>query len=179
MNKNMLRICVLSIFLSACSNFDRVEERARLNWNYDYSSDVVHAITLRNTVSRTNNGECNVRYSEFRVIESFKGTFKVGDIIKASGISAHEYTDEGTEQFLLLKPFIAKHYPGYGECSNEEYEEYLSIHNWCCSINTEEERSLVMYDMINSEQSGPRYLVPVADVFRELRKMKHKKSSNK
>ncbi len=177
MKKYIIKILASGLLLSGCSSFDKVEERVYLKWNYDYSSDVVHAVTLRNRVSTTNNGKCNVHYSEFEVIESFKGKFEAGDIIEASGITAHEYTNEGSEQFLLLKPFVATGHPGYGECSNEVYEEYLSIHNWCCSINTEGERSLVMYDMVNSEQSGPRYLVPVRGVFSELRKFKHEKSS--
>ncbi|MBN1009196.1 hypothetical protein [Amphritea pacifica] len=168
---------VMLILISGCSTFSKVEDRAHIKWNYEYSSDVVHALLVENSISSSNSGKCNVRYSKFRVIESFKGKLKTGETFNATGISAHEYRDEGSEQFLLLKPFIATQYPGYGECSTEEYASFLSIHNWCCSISSEGERSFVMYDMLNSEQSGDRYLVPVADTFEVIRKLK--KSSNK
>lgn len=164
-------ISVILILISGCSTFSKVEDRAHIKWNYEYSSDVIHAVLVENSISRSNDGKCNVRYSKFRVIESFKGKLKKGEIFKATGISAHEYRDVGSEQFLLLKSFVATQYPGYGECSTEEYASYLSIHNWCCSINSDGERSFVMYDMLNSEQSGDRYLVPVAYTFEAVRKL--------
>jgi hypothetical protein len=161
----------------SCSNLGRVEDRVSLKWNYEYSSDVIHAVLISNEVSETNSGACKVHYSTFEVIESFKGRFQKGDKFKASGIEAHEVTNEGSEQFLLLKPYVAKAYPGYGDCLNEDYSDYLVIHNWCCSIDTSGERSLIMYDMLNSEQASENYLVSTKAVFENLRQLNS--SSNK
>ncbi len=167
----------LLILLSGCSTFDKVEDRAHIKWNYKHSSDVIHALLIENTNSTTNNDECNVRYSKFKVIESFKGELKEGEIFNATGISTHECRVKGTEQFLMLKPFVATDFPGYGNCLNVDYLSFLTIHNWCCSINSIKQRSFVMYDMLTSEQSGERYLVPVSDTFQALRKIQN--SSNK
>lgn len=169
---NRIMLIILTFALMSCSGLGRVEDRVSLKWNYEYSSDVIHAVLISNDVSETNSGACKVHYSTFEVIESFKGGFQKGDRFRASGIEAHEVTSEGSEQFLLLMPYIAKAYPGYGDCLNEDYSDYLAIHNWCCSIDNSGERSLVMYDMLNSGQAGENYLVPVKPVFRHLRQLK-------
>ena len=46
---------------------------------------------------------------------------------------------------------------------------FFSIHNWCCSIDTTNEHSLVVYNMINSEQKSENYLLPTEPVFNFLR----------
>ena len=168
---NRIILITLTIVLTSCSDLEKVEDRVSLKWNYEYSSDVIHAVLISNNVSETNSGACKVHYSTFEVIESFKGGLQKGDRFRASEIEVHEVTGEGSEQFLLLKPYIAKEYPGYGDCLNEDYSDYLAIHNWCCSIDVSGERSLVMYDMLNSEQAGKNYLIPTKSVFQHLRQL--------
>ena len=63
----------------SCSGLGRVEDRVSLKWNYEYSSDVIHAVLISNDVSETNSGACKVHYSTFEVIESFKGGFQKTD----------------------------------------------------------------------------------------------------
>ncbi|MFT6530439.1 MAG: hypothetical protein ACJAZB_002105 [Psychrosphaera sp.] len=170
MNQVLFFIFVLSF--STQANADALESKLSLDWNYNYSSNVIHAKLIKNQVSVTNDGKCKVNYSTFEVIESFKGNIKKGTKFSSTGIGAHEVNAESSEQLLLLKPFVATEYPGYGECSNEEYSNFLSIHNWCCSIDNTNEHSLIMYDMLNSEQKSENYLYPSREVFNYLRQLK-------
>ena len=170
--RTILAISIL--FLASCSDLGKVDDRVHLEWNYDYSSDVVHALLISNNVSVTNSDGCRVNYSVFEVIESFKGKFERGDRFKASGIQIHEVTTEDSQQFLFLKPLVTEDYPGFGDCLDEDYSDYLIIHNWCCSIDLTGSHSLILYDMLNSETSGERYLVPTEPVFQKMRQLKAK-----
>lgn len=172
----------MTILVSSCQVFnppmekkdlsiESINKSENLEWNYGYSSDVLHAVLIRNNADKSNSNRCKVYYSEFKVIESFKGNHKVGEIIKSSGIGAHETEFKGSEHLLFLNPFIATGYPGYGDCDNQTYVDFLTIHNWCCSID-KSQGDLIMYDMLDSETSGDRYLVSKNLVFNYLRDLK-------
>ncbi|WP_146216811.1 hypothetical protein [Glaciecola sp. KUL10] len=144
-------------------------ERLHLEWNYKYSSHVIHAKLIESKTSISNSNKCAVNFSVFEVLESFKGGVPSGNLLQITGVNAHEVTEEGSEHLLLLIPFVADDFPGYGECSNQKYSNFLSIHNWCCSIDTRNEHSLIVYDMINSEQKSENYLLPTEPIFDFLR----------
>jgi hypothetical protein len=95
-----------------------------------------------------------------------------GRIFKAVGIEIHEYPNVGSEHFLLLKPLLVTNYPGLGNCNNSDYQDYFDVKGWCCSLDNAGEKSFVMYDMINSEQKGKNYLVPVRATYVYLRLLK-------
>jgi hypothetical protein len=168
-------VFLFGLLLIACTHRLKTEDLIGLNFNYNYSSDVIHGVLINRGVAESNNSSCKVKYSTFRVLESFKGSMKVGATFRAIGIELHEYKDVGSEQFLLLKPFVATEFPGFGDCKNEAYAEYLSIHNWCCSINNDGEKSFVMYDQMGEDIAGSPYLAPVKNTFKLLRAKKSEK----
>ena len=160
----ILLICLASYIV----DFIKVSYRINLLWNYNYSSDVAQGIVFSKNISHSNENRCNVNYSNIRITESFKGELRSGNIIKAIGIEAHEYREVGSKHFLLLKPFLATEFPGFGNCKNEDFQDYFVIHHWCCSINSQQ-NSFNMRDMINSEKAGDIYLVPVEATYTYLR----------
>jgi hypothetical protein len=167
-NRSIIVLLILSLI--GCAEESEIVERLSLDWNYDYSSDVIHATLITNEVSQSNLGTCEVNYPTFKVIESFKGRYSAGDYFNAVGIGAHETQNESSQHLLLLNPFKANEFPGYGDCLNETYSDYLVVHNWCCSIDVSEHSSLIMYDMLNSEMKGENYLYPTKPIFEYLRK---------
>ena len=167
----MYRILLIGIFITVfgCTSDSATPERLHLEWNYEYSSHILHAKLIESKTSISNNNKCSINFSVFEVLESFKGSAASGDLLQITGVSAHEVTAEGSEHLLMLIPFVAKDFPGYGECYNQKYSNFLSIHNWCCSIDTRDERSLIVYDMINSEQKSDNYLLSTEPIFNFLR----------
>lgn|GEM_PF-5681922 len=168
MNRNIVFLLLLT--LVGCNKDRKIVEKLSLDWNYDYSSEIIHATLIKNEVSYSNADACEVNYSVFEVIESFKGAYDIGDHFKATGILAHETHYEGSQHLLMLKPFKANEFPGYGNCLNETYSDYLTVHNWCCSIDSSKPSSLIVYDMLNSETKGENYLYPTPPIFDYLRK---------
>jgi len=172
--QNLRRIAIVVLVLMFAGlpwfvvEFIIIHGRINLLWNFRYSSDVVHGIVLSEDIQLVG-AKCAIPYSNIKVVESFKGSMQSGQIFKVIGIQVHEYDNVGSEHFLLLKPFVAMEYPGFGDCKNMDLETYLVIHNWCCSIDVEKWRSLVIYDMLNSEQKGNNYFYPTAPVFIYLR----------
>lgn len=158
----------ISTILAGCT-FESSPERLDLEWNFEYSSHVLHARLVESKTSVTNDNRCNVDYSVFEVLEPFKGDVERGDLLNITGINAHETRELGSEHLLLLIPFVAEDFTGYGDCANQRYNSFFSIHNWCCSIDTTNEHSLVVYNMINSEQKSENYLLPTEPVFNFLR----------
>jgi hypothetical protein len=163
--------------LSGCASlhdYRRFDSRVELRWNYDYSSDVIHGELLENRVVASNGDKCHVQVSVIRVVESFKGDLKQGDTFNTVGESAHDYSQVGSEHFLLLKPFVATDHPGYGECRNEDHVDFRAVHHWCCSIEKNADSMFVMYDMANSETRNDTYMLRVLPVFEKLRKWARK-----
>ncbi len=158
----------VSIMVLGCT-FESSPERLDLEWNFEYSSHVLHARLVESKTSVTNNNKCSVDYSVFEVLEPFKGDVKRGELLNVTGINAHEIREKNSEHLLLLIPFVAEDFPGYGECANQRYNSFLSIHSWCCSIDATNEHSLIVYDMINSEQKSENYLLPTEPIFNFLR----------
>jgi hypothetical protein len=172
----VVSISVLALFIEQDSgtnyDIDDLEERIDITWNYDYSNNVIYGELIENHVIESNDKQCSFNVSDIRVIESFKGKYKVGDIFTTTGISAHETSEEHTEHLLFLKDLKVSEYPGFGDCNKQEYTHFQSIHNWCCSIvDGAPSKQLLMYDMINSETSSKRYTVDAEIVFIKLRKL--------
>lgn len=145
--------------------------RINLLWNYNYSSDVVHGMVLHKDIPSSVEN-CNIKYSNVKVLESFKGKMQSEQIFKVVGVGIHESDNVGSEQFLLLKPFVATSYPGFGDCKNEDWKDYLVVHNWCCSLEGKRLKLFVTYNMINSEEKGGNYLRTTELTFIYLRYLK-------
>jgi len=166
--------------MKASYDIDDLQERIDIDWNYDYSSNVVYGKVLKNHLVQSNNNECSFTVSDIKVIESFKGNYKVGDVFTTTGISAHETTEDNTEHLLFMQNLSVKNYPGFGECKEKQYEQFQSIHNWCCSIvDIDSTKQLLMYDMVNSEVASKTYTVNANVAFARLRQLKVQASSNK
>jgi len=185
----LISIFIISLFslalfvkadLSAGYDIDDLQERINIDWNYDYSSNVIYGKVLKNRFVQSNNNECAFTVSDIKVIESFKGNYKVGEVFTTTGISTHETTEDNTEHLLFMKNLSVKDYPGFGDCKDKEYDQYQSIHNWCCSIvDVDSTKKLLMYDMVNSEMASKTYTVDASIAFTKLRHLKVKASSNK
>ena len=172
----IVSIFVLALFIEQDYgenyDIDDLEERVRISWNFDYSSNVIHGELIKNHLIESNDKQCSFKVSDIKVIESFKGKYKVGDVFTTTGIGAHETIEERTEHLLFFKKLKVSDYPGFGDCSAQKYIHFQSIHNWCCSIvDGEHSKQLLMYDMINSEASSKRYTVDAELAFTKLRKL--------
>jgi len=180
----IISVCTVGLFIKADLrvgyDIDDLQERIDVDWNYENSSNVVYGKVVENHLIQSSSKECSFTVSNIKVIESFKGSYQVGDVFTTTGIGAHETTKNNTEHLLFMNDLIVKDFPGFGDCDETKYIKIQSIHNWCCSIvDVDSVKQLLMYDMVNSETASRTYTIDASIAFNRLRKLKVKASSNK
>jgi hypothetical protein len=180
----IISVCSLGLFVKADLrigyDIDDLQERIDVDWNYDHSSNVVYGQVVKNHLVQSNSNACSFTVSNIKVIESFKGSYQVGDVFTTTGIGAHETTNDNTEHLLFMNDLNVKDYPGFGDCDENKYIKFQSIHNWCCSIvDGDSAKQLLMYDMVNSETASKTYTIDASIAFTRLRQLKVRASSNK
>jgi hypothetical protein len=158
--------------ISSCSKHEKL---LGFSGEFKLSTDVAHFIYVQ-TIPRVINGEtCDYPVKEYEVIKTFKGELKQGELIRvlATGIES-----KGDESILLLYRQNIKDYRVPNDCVIDRIKKYKSvILSYVINNEPNSNKSVVFFEMPDSETRGPDILISLSDVYSKLEEFGEKYSN--
>jgi len=182
---------IVIVFAIACAYYfsvhfrfeydiEDIQEVINLDWQHGHSSTVVYGQVITDRYFETKDKKCSFSISDIRVIESFKGQYKKGDIFTVFGTRQRERQEEHTERLLFLEDLTLEQYPGLGDCNQQYLDDIKVMHMWCCLVIEDKgSKKLLLHDRIDSNTVTAAYPVDADIVFERLRTLTALASSNR
>jgi len=155
---------LVPFFLIACST--NIPSSARLNWQYNHSTDVAHFKVNRSIPHKVKGKTCGIVW-ELETVEVFKGSLKPGDYIQVWGPSDPQTWSGESEELMFLRKYDGQ---GTSECSKHLFKNYKMIHWGCCRITQKNgQQEVIFFRLKNSNEVGEYIPVDSSKVFDKLR----------
>ena len=163
-------IFTIILLITGCS--EKAEEYVDFKMAFKYSTDVGHFKFIKEIDWKVNGKQCTYPVRRYEVIKSFKGGLKSGEFIDLHG-DVDSYENMEKERILFITKTTSEDTFSTDECDIQMFNQFKSISMSCCLVIPNElgnNKAVIFYEMLNSEQRGPDIPLPMESVYKTLTK---------
>jgi DNA-directed RNA polymerase beta' subunit len=170
-----MRLAFFISILFLISSCAKHEQLLDFSGEFKLSTDVAHFMYVQ-TIPRIINGKtCDYAVKEYEVIKTFKGELKQGELIR---VLATGNEVKGDESILLLYRESIDDYREPNNCVVDRVQNYKSVMlSYVIKKDSASNKSVVFFEMPNSETRGPDILIGLRDVYSKLEEFGEKYSN--
>ena len=151
------------LLISSCTKHEQLLE---FGGEFKFSTDVAHLKYVRIIPRIVDERTCDYPVKEYEVLRVFKGALKKGQLIR---VLATGKESKGDESILLLYSESLRDYMEPDNCIIDRVNNYKSVMlSFAIIENSLSKKSVVFFEMPDSETRGPDILISLADVYRKL-----------